>query len=68
MRGGEPHGDYVGTVLLDQQDGFEGAVVEEALPAGDSGGEGGRKSALAARRLNSARASSICGLVWARAK
>lgn len=38
MRGGGPCGD-VGAVLLDQQGGFVGAVVEEALPAGDFGGE-----------------------------
>ena len=37
MRGGGPRGD-VGAVLLDQQGGFVGAVVEEALPAGDFGG------------------------------
>jgi len=36
VRGGGPRGD-VGAVLLDQQGGFVGAVVEEALPAGDFG-------------------------------
>lgn len=43
MRGGEPCGGDVGAVLLDQQGGFGGAVVEEALPEGDFGGEGGKE-------------------------
>lgn len=42
MRGGGPRGD-VGAVLLDQQGGFVGAVVEETLPAGDFGGGGGAR-------------------------